>query len=55
MTQEQYINMNRGINDGKDLPQEYLEGIYKEILEREIKMKHHQKAATNQRPTTLCK
>ncbi|XP_065669547.1 brefeldin A-inhibited guanine nucleotide-exchange protein 1 isoform X2 [Hydra vulgaris] len=52
MTQEQYINMNRGINDGKDLPQEYLEGIYKEILEREIKMKHHQKTP-NQRPTTL--
>ena len=39
MTKEQYIRMNRGINDSKDLPPEYLSTIYDEILEREIKMK----------------
>ena len=30
--------MNRGINDSKDLPPEYLEGIYNEISSNEIKM-----------------
>jgi len=54
MTQEQYITMNRGINDGKDLPQEYLEAIYDNIQENEIQMKHPQKTP-NQRPATLCK
>ena len=39
MTKEQYIRMNRGINDSKDLPPEYLSSIYDEIREREIKMK----------------
>ena len=54
MTKEQYITMNRGINDGKDLPQEYLEAIYEDIQENEIQMKHPKKAQ-NQRPATLCK
>ena len=53
MTMQQYISMNRGINDGKDLPQEYLEAIYDNIQQKEIKMKHPQKTA-NQRPSTLC-
>lgn len=39
MTKEQYIAMNRGINDQSDLPQEYLSNIYDEIAGREIKMK----------------
>lgn len=52
MTKEQYVTMNRGINDGKDLPQEYLEAIYDNIQENEIQMKHPQKT-TNQRPATL--
>ncbi|VDO43224.1 unnamed protein product [Onchocerca flexuosa] len=39
MTKEQYIAMNRGINDQSDLPQEYLSDIYDEIAGREIKMK----------------
>ena len=30
--------MNRGINDQKDLPREYLEAIYDEIASNEIKM-----------------
>lgn len=54
MTMQQYISMNRGINDGKDLPQEYLEAIYENIQQKEIKMKHPQKTP-NQRPSTLCK
>lgn len=37
MTKEQYIKMNRGINDSKDLPKEYLSQIYDEIAESKIK------------------
>ncbi|MFH4975093.1 hypothetical protein AB6A40_001802 [Gnathostoma spinigerum] len=39
MTKEQYIEMNRGINDQSDLPREYLSEIYDEISGNEIKMK----------------
>ena len=39
MTKEQYIKMNRGINDSEDLPEEYLSSIYDEISQSEIKMK----------------
>ena len=42
MKKEDYIKMNRGINDSKDLPQEYLSAIYDEIAENEIKMKYIQ-------------
>ena len=55
MTKEQYVTMNRGINDGKDLPQEYLEAIYEEIQNKEIKMKHQQKVSTQTPTSTLCK
>uniref|UniRef100_A0A671K715 Brefeldin A-inhibited guanine nucleotide-exchange protein 2-like n=1 Tax=Sinocyclocheilus anshuiensis TaxID=1608454 RepID=A0A671K715_9TELE len=39
MTKEQYIKMNRGINDSKDLPKEYLSSIYDEIAGKKIAMK----------------
>lgn len=38
MTKEEYIRMNRGINEQKDLPREYLEAIYDEIASNEIRM-----------------
>lgn len=40
MTKEQYINLNRGISDNKDLPEDYLSQIYDEIAGQEIKMKN---------------
>ncbi|XP_053693432.1 brefeldin A-inhibited guanine nucleotide-exchange protein 1 [Sabethes cyaneus] len=40
MTKEQYIKLNRGISDNKDLPEEYLSQIYDEISGHEIKMKN---------------
>ena len=48
MTKEDYIKMNRGINDQKDLPREYLEAIYDMIAANEIKMNApgHQKIAS---------
>eukprot|EP00066_Takifugu_rubripes_P028517 XP_011617783.1 PREDICTED: brefeldin A-inhibited guanine nucleotide-exchange protein 2-like isoform X1 [Takifugu rubripes] len=39
MTKEQYIKMNRGINDSKDLPEEYLSAIYDEIAGKKIAIK----------------
>ncbi|XP_041360036.1 brefeldin A-inhibited guanine nucleotide-exchange protein 1-like isoform X2 [Gigantopelta aegis] len=39
MTKEQYIRMNRGINDSKDLPEDYLSKIYDQIADSEIKMR----------------
>lgn len=36
MTREEFIRNNRGINDNKDLPEEYLNGIYEEIQNNEI-------------------
>ena len=53
ITKEQYITMNKGINDSKDLPQEYLESIYDEISQNEIKMRSAPKNAN--RYSTICK
>ncbi|KAL7059279.1 hypothetical protein AAHC03_013401 [Spirometra sp. Aus1] len=39
MSKEDYIRMNRGINDSQDLPREYLGKIYDEIARCEIQMK----------------
>lgn len=39
MTKEQYIAMNRGINDQSDLPEDFLSAIYDDIAANEIKMK----------------
>jgi brefeldin A-inhibited guanine nucleotide-exchange protein len=39
MTKENYINMNKGINDNKDLPREFLESIYDQVAESELKLK----------------
>ena len=39
MTREQYIRMNRGIDNGRDLPEDYLSQIYDEIAGNGIKMR----------------
>jgi brefeldin A-inhibited guanine nucleotide-exchange protein len=45
MTVDSFITNNSGIDDGKDLPREYLEQIYDEILNNEIKLHSEQHAA----------
>lgn len=35
---DQFIKNNRGINNGKDLPREYLEELYDEIKARQIQV-----------------
>ncbi|KAL9670326.1 hypothetical protein QQ045_007877 [Rhodiola kirilowii] len=39
MSPEDFIRNNRGIDDGKDLPEEYLRSLYERISKNEIKMK----------------
>lgn len=45
MTLEDFIKNNRGINDGQDLPQEYLATIYDEIAANEIVLKSEREHA----------
>lgn len=52
MTKAQYIRMNRGINDSRDLPEEYLSSIYDEIADNEIKMKVTSIQTRSGKPTT---
>lgn len=42
MTQEEFVKNNRGINDNKDLPREYLVDVFNAIEKEEIKMKGQQ-------------
>ncbi|CBY35510.1 unnamed protein product [Oikopleura dioica] len=45
MTVEDYIKMNRGINNDSDLPPDYLTAIYNEIKEEPISLKKQQHQA----------
>ncbi|WAQ80954.1 hypothetical protein PtA15_1A292 [Puccinia triticina] len=45
MTRKEFIRNNRGINQGADLPEEYLSAVYDEILANEIRMKDEVDAA----------
>ncbi|KAJ6665619.1 hypothetical protein lerEdw1_001989 [Lerista edwardsae] len=51
MTKEQYIKMNRGINDSKDLPEEYLSTVYDEIEGKKIAMKDTKEYAITTKST----
>lgn len=48
MSAEDFIRNNRGIDDGKDLPEEYLRSLYERITKNEIKLKEDE-AAPQQR------
>lgn len=39
MSADDFIKNNRGIDDGKDLPEEYLRSLFERISRNEIKMK----------------
>ena len=45
MTKADFIKNNRGINDGRDLPEELLGSIFAEISSNEIRMKDEVEAA----------
>lgn len=44
MTKVDFLRNNRGINDGADLPEEFLSGIFDEIVSNEIRMKEEVEA-----------
>ncbi|GAA6038174.1 hypothetical protein JCM8097_005777 [Rhodosporidiobolus ruineniae] len=50
MSKAEFIKNNRGIDDGKDLDEEYLNTIYDEINANEIRMKDEVEAAGPQAP-----
>ena len=52
MTKQEFIKNNRGINDNKDLPEEYLGKIYDEIHNNEIVLETERDAATMQALST---
>ena len=45
MTKQDFLKNNRGINDGRDLPEELLTAIYEDIVNNEIRMKDEIDAA----------
>ena len=52
---DDYIKMNRGINDSKDLPREYLEGIYSQIKEKGISLKDERNTVSKQNANSIIK
>ncbi|KAI0500232.1 hypothetical protein KFK09_018441 [Dendrobium nobile] len=51
MSADNFIRNNRGIDDGKDLPEEYLRSLYDRISRNEIKMKEDDFAPQPQQST----
>ena len=45
MTCEDFIKNNRGINDGENLPEEFLRSLFQSIVENEIKISSESAAA----------
>ncbi|KDN52673.1 hypothetical protein K437DRAFT_292798 [Tilletiaria anomala UBC 951] len=52
MTLQDFIRNNAGIDDGKDLAEEYLAEVYEDILHNEIKMKDEVLASSGQAATS---
>ncbi|XP_010503238.1 PREDICTED: brefeldin A-inhibited guanine nucleotide-exchange protein 4-like isoform X2 [Camelina sativa] len=55
MTKADFICNNRGIDDGKDLPEEYLGSLYDRVVKEEIKMNSDTLAPQNKQVNGLNK
>ncbi|KAJ8530344.1 hypothetical protein K7X08_037179 [Anisodus acutangulus] len=55
MTKADFIRNNRGINDGNDLPEDYLGALYDQIVKNEIKMKADSSVPQNKQGGSLNK
>ncbi|KAK9286659.1 hypothetical protein L1049_015059 [Liquidambar formosana] len=55
MTKADFIRNNRGIDDGKDLPEEYLGTLYEQIVKNEIKMNADSSAPQSKQANSLNK
>ncbi|XP_047319822.1 brefeldin A-inhibited guanine nucleotide-exchange protein 1-like [Impatiens glandulifera] len=53
MTKADFIRNNRGINDGKDLPEEYLGALYDQIVKNEIRMSSDSSTRENKNNNSL--
>lgn len=51
MSKADFIRNNRGIDDGKDLPEDYMGSLYDRIVKNEIKMKDDNLIPQNKLPT----
>lgn len=55
MSKSDFIRNNRGIDDGKDLPEDYLGSLYDQIVKNEIKMNADTSAPQNKQASSLNK
>ncbi|KAI4367330.1 hypothetical protein MLD38_023080 [Melastoma candidum] len=55
MSKADFIRNNRGIDDGKDLPEEYLGALYDQIVKDEIKMSSDSSVQPNKQVNSLNK
>ncbi|KAH6767305.1 SEC7-like guanine nucleotide exchange family protein [Perilla frutescens var. hirtella] len=55
MTKADFIRNNRGIDDGKDVPEDYLGTLYDQIVKNEIKMKANPSAPQSKQGNSLNK
>ncbi|PIA25663.1 hypothetical protein AQUCO_10900008v1 [Aquilegia coerulea] len=55
MSKADFIRNNRGIDDGKDLPEEYLSDLYDQIVKNEIKIKDNSIASQSKQANSLNK
>ncbi|KAK6120849.1 hypothetical protein DH2020_045405 [Rehmannia glutinosa] len=55
MTKADFIRNNRGIDDGKDLPEDYLGALYDQVVKNEIKMNAERSAPQSKHGNSLNK
>ncbi|XP_062218449.1 brefeldin A-inhibited guanine nucleotide-exchange protein 1-like isoform X2 [Phragmites australis] len=55
MSKSDFIRNNRGIDDGKDLPEAYLSTLYDQIVRNEIKMSADSSVPQNKQPSSVMK
>ncbi|XVE66471.1 hypothetical protein DITRI_Ditri08aG0082200 [Diplodiscus trichospermus] len=55
MTKSDFIRNNRGIDDGKDIPEEYLGAVYDQIVKNEIKMNANSSVPQSKQANSLNK
>ncbi|KAF7084153.1 hypothetical protein CFC21_087832 [Triticum aestivum] len=55
MSRSDFIRNNRGIDDGKDLPEVYLSTLYDQIVKNEIKMSADSSVPQNKQPSSVMK
>jgi len=55
MSKADFMRNNRGIDDGKDLPEDYLSALYDQIVNNEIKMSADSSVPQNKQTSTVMK